>query len=119
MRQSQYDSDLHTDWPPGSPIRFVSEWEGQRFEQWGQVLTFGPPASLSYTLFAPRPDLEDRPENHFTMTCTLADEAGGTELAIIQDDPRPGADSTDGEADDAENPVLTALKQQAETLARA
>lgn len=96
----------------------MAEWEGQSFEQWGRVLAFDPPASLSYSLFAPRPDLEDLPENYFTMTYTLAEQAGGTELAIIQDDPRPGAGSGDDEADDAENPVLTALKQQAETLAR-
>lgn len=114
----QYGSDLHTDWSPGSPIRFVSEWEGQSFEQWGRILTFDPPAGLSYTLFAPRPDLEDRPENYFTMTYTLAESAGGTELVIVQDDPRSGAGAVDDAADDAANPVLTAVKQQAEALAR-
>lgn len=120
----QYGSDLQTDWLPGSSIRFVVEWEGGSFEQWGSVVSFEPPAQLSYTLFAPRPDLEDLPENYFTMTYVLAEAAGGTELSIVQHDPRPRADageSSDGadeSGDDAENPILLALRQHAEALAR-
>jgi hypothetical protein len=67
----------------GSPIRFTSEWEGKTFEQWGIVLDVEFPSCLSYSLFAPRPDLEDKPENYFAMTYTLADDAGATALAVI------------------------------------
>ena len=65
VKQWQYGSDLQTDWSVGSQIRFVSEWEGQTFEQWGTVVHVDAPNRLAYSLFAPRPDLEDKPENLF------------------------------------------------------
>jgi uncharacterized protein YndB with AHSA1/START domain len=128
----QYGSRLITDWSIGGPIRFVSEWEGRRFEQWGTVLEFEPLHGLKYTLFAPRPDLTDSPENYFTMTYTLTPVGDRTRITIVQVDPRPSVD--DGgefeedfdEDDDAaeaaaaattqadENPVLIALKELCE-----
>ena len=109
----QYGSDLETDWTVGSPIRFSSPWQGQVFEQWGTVLSFDPPWRLSYSLFAPGPGLTDTPENHFTMVYELVPDAGGTVLAIIQQDQRVTADIA--ETDD-DSPVLEALKELAESL---
>lgn len=82
VKQWQYGSVLHTDWSVGSPIRFTSEWEGNTFEQWGTVLLVDAPAHLRYSLFAPRPDLEDKPENYFTMVYKLEEDAGATNLTI-------------------------------------
>jgi uncharacterized protein YndB with AHSA1/START domain len=118
VKQWQYGSILSTDWSVGSPIRFTSEWEGKTFEQWGTVLLVDAPGRLKYSLFAPRPDLEDKPENYFTMTYTLEDDAGGTNLEISQEDPCEGADE-DGDSSDVENPVLAALKNLAESVATA
>ncbi|UFS57451.1 SRPBCC family protein [Subtercola endophyticus] len=97
----QYGSRLLTDWRVGGPIRFVSEWEGQRFEQWGTVLSYEVPRELSYSLFAPRPDLADVPENYFTMTYTVSPVANSsgaprTRLTIVQVDPRPAAPGDEG-----------------------
>lgn len=114
VKQWQYGSDLSTDWAAGCPIRFTSEWEGQIFEQWGTVLEVDPPVMLRYSLFAPRPDLVDRAENYFTMTYTLAEDAGATILTITQEDPRPGTGEPD-ESAEADNPVLAALKGVAES----
>lgn len=61
----QYGSELITDWKVGNEIRFKTEWQGQIFEQWGTVLHFEPTSRLKYSLFAPRPDIEDIPENYF------------------------------------------------------
>jgi hypothetical protein len=63
VKQWQYGSDLITDWHIGSEIRFRTKWEGNVYEQWGTVLEFAPYHSLRYSLFAPRPGLEDTPEN--------------------------------------------------------
>ena len=58
-------------------------------------------------MFAPRPDREAKPENYFTMTYILEGDEGATNLMILQEDPRCGAeDIVEGEED---NPVLTAL----------
>jgi uncharacterized protein YndB with AHSA1/START domain len=112
VKQWQYGSDLITDWQAGNEIRFRTEWEGKVFEQWGSVLEVRPNERLSYSLFAPRPDLEDKPENYFIMHYILTAEDGQTKLEIIQEDNRPGAVQEQGQGE--ENPVLQTLKNIAE-----
>ncbi|QNE23302.1 ATPase [Kribbella qitaiheensis] len=116
VKQWQYGSVLSTDWSVDSPIRFANDWEGNTFEQWGTVLLVDAPAQLRYSMFAPRPDLEDKPENYFTMGYTLEDAAGKTNLTITLEDPREitGEDTGDN---DEENPVLATLKNLAESVA--
>lgn len=116
VKQWQYGSDLQTDWSVGSPIRFTSESQGQIFEQWGTVVHVDAPNRLVYSLFAPRPDLEDKPGNYFTMTYILDGDEGGTTLTVLQEDPRPGAEDTDDEEDG--NPVLAMLKTLAESMVK-
>ena len=113
VKQWQYGSDLTTDWKIGSPIKFHSVWEGQVYEQWGKVLAVEPNKLIRYSLFAPRPDLEDKPENYFTMTYSLEEADGKTTLTIIQEDPR---DQPAGAAEDEENgnAVLDGLKKLVE-----
>ncbi|MET0242889.1 MAG: SRPBCC domain-containing protein [Flavitalea sp.] len=108
----QFGSELKTTWKPGTEIRFRTAWEDKVFEQWGTVLEFTPPESLKYTLFAPRPELEDKPENYFEMRYVLSDEGGKTRLEIFQEDNRSGAvqEAPQGE----ENAVLKGLKDLAE-----
>jgi len=64
-------------------------------------------------LFAPRPGLEDIPENYFVMSYILTTEHGQTTLEIIQEDNRPNAvqEAPQGE----ENPILQSLKKIAES----
>jgi uncharacterized protein YndB with AHSA1/START domain len=108
VKQWQYGSDLITDWAVGSDIRFRAEWEGKIFEQWGKVLEIIPHKILKYSLFAPRPNLEDKPENYFTMTHILTKEGGKIKLEIIQEDNRKGAVQTDPQGE--ENLILKNLK---------
>ncbi|MBZ4191593.1 SRPBCC family protein [Niabella beijingensis] len=109
----QFGSRLQTDWKPGGPIRFTTEWQGTVFEQWGTVLTVQPFHEIRYNLFAPRPDLEDKPEHYFIMEYRLTAADGKTDLEIRQVDDRPGAvqEAPQGE----ENPVLQSLKKLAES----
>ena len=108
----QYGSELITNWKAGSDIRFRTEWEGKVFEQWGKIIEFQPIELLKYSLFAPRPDLEDKLENYFIMTYRLTTETGQTKLEIIQEDNRPHA--VQEELQGEENPILQALKKVAE-----
>jgi uncharacterized protein YndB with AHSA1/START domain len=109
----QYGSDLLTSWEIGTPIKFRTEWEDKVFEQWGQVLEIRPNELIKYSLFAPRPDLEDKPENYFIMSYVLTDDNGQTKLEIIQEDNRPNAVQEEPQGE--ENPVLKSLKDIAET----
>ena len=115
VRHWQYGSELTTDWIVGHPTRFSTQWQGQTFEQWGKVQEFRAPFELRYTLFAPRPGLDDLPENYFTMTYVLDDVADGTRVTFIHEDPREL--DTVAIDTDAENPVLAMLRVVAESLA--
>ena len=109
----QFGSDLITTWKVGSEIRFVTKWENQIFEQWGKIIEIRENEVLKYSLFAPRPDLEDKPENYFIMSYVLTEENGITILKIIQEDNRPNAVQEEPQGE--ENPILKALKDVAET----
>jgi uncharacterized protein YndB with AHSA1/START domain len=113
VKRWQYGSDLLTTWEIGSDIKFITEWEGKLFEQWGKVLEVRPNELVKYSLFAPGPDLEDKPENHFIMTYVLTQQDGQTKLEIIQEDNRPNA--VQEEPHGEENQVLKSLKELAET----
>jgi uncharacterized protein YndB with AHSA1/START domain len=108
----QYGSELQTSWKVGDKIKFATKWEEKIFEQWGTVLEFTPTSKLRYSLFAPRPDLEDKPENYFEMIYTLTADNGQTKLEIIQEDNRPNAVQEDEQGE--ENHVLKLLKEIAE-----
>jgi len=115
VKQWQFGSDLLTDWREGSEIRFRNEWEGNVYEQWGSVMEVVQDRLIKYSLFAPRPGLEDKPENYFIMSYILQEAEEGILLSIQQEDNRPGADSRQ-EHQDGESSVLSALKSVAEAL---
>lgn len=109
----QYGSDLITGGKVGDDIRFKTAWEDKIFEQWGTLLEIKPNELLRYSLFAPRPGLEDKPENYFEMNYVLTSENDQTKLVILQIDNRPGAVQEEPQGE--ENPVLQLLKEIAET----
>jgi uncharacterized protein YndB with AHSA1/START domain len=109
----QFGSRLTTTWEVGSSIEFVTEWEGQIFKQWGKILAIKPNELIKYSLFAPRPDLEDKPENYFIVNYVLTFESGQTKLEIIQEDNRPNAVQEEPQGE--ENPILQSLKNIVET----
>ena len=113
VKKWQYGSDLITDWKINNPIRFRSEWEGKIFEQWGTVLEIIPNKLIRYNLFAPRPDLEDKPENYFMMSYLLSKKGDCVVLEIHQEDDRPG--TVQAEVQGEENPVLAGLKALCES----
>ncbi len=112
VKQWQYGSDLLTTWEVGTPIVFRNEWNGQVFEQKGTVLEFIPESRLKYSLFFPRPDLQDSPEQCFFMTYALSKGDGATSLLIRQEDPRPSPPD-ESVGDEGPN-VLSALKELVE-----
>jgi len=113
VKQWQYGSDLLTTWEVGTPVVFRNEWNGNVFEQWGTVLEFAPESRVKYSLFVPRPDLQDIPEHRFFMTYELAESEGVTSLLVRQDDPRPSLPDESSNANDGPD-VLSLLKELVE-----
>jgi len=113
VKQWQYGSDLLTTWEVGTPIVFRNEWNGQVFEQKGNVLEFLPESRLKYSLFFPRPDLQDIPEHYFFMTYELTESEGVTSLRVRQEDPRPSAPNESTGGDEGPD-VFSCLKELVE-----
>ena len=113
VKQWQYGSDLLTTWEIGTPIIFRNEWNGQVFEQKGSVLEFVPESRLKYSLFFPRPDLQDIPEHRIFMTYELTESEGVTSLLVRQEDPCPSAPDESTGGDEGPN-VLSSLKELVE-----
>jgi uncharacterized protein YndB with AHSA1/START domain len=112
VKQWQYGSDVITDWQKGSPIVYHSEWEGTVYEQRGTILEIEPEKLVKYSLFAPRPGLDETPENSFIMTYRVEELDGKTMLTITQDDPRE--QQPQEQAEETENTVLNSLKKLVE-----
>ena len=117
VKQWQYGSDLQTTWEPGTPIVFRNEWNGQVFEQKGAVIEFTPESRLKYSLFVPRPDLQDIPEHHFFMTYELTESGDATSLLFRQEDPRPSLPDESSGMEEGPD-VLSALKELVEVKMR-
>ena len=112
VKQWQFGAVLRTDWRKGGSIVFRNEWEGKVYEQKGSILEVEPGRLARYSLFAPQPGLEDRPENYFIMSYILEEVGGQTILTIDQDDPRN--QTAQEPAEEGENAVLVALKKLVE-----
>jgi uncharacterized protein YndB with AHSA1/START domain len=117
VKQWQYGSDLMTTWELGTPIIFRNEWNGQTFEQKGTVLEFQPESRLKYSLFFPRPDLDDIPEHCFFMIYELTETAGLTSVLFRQEDPRPSPPDASSGGDGGPD-VLASLKELVEVKMR-
>jgi uncharacterized protein YndB with AHSA1/START domain len=111
VKQWQYGSDIETDWQVGNSIRFKSEWNGKIYEQWGSIIELKLYSLIKYSLFAPSPGVEDKPENYFIMTYQLKENNNTTTLEIIKEDNNPES-HTENESE--ENSILTTLKNLAE-----
>ncbi|MDN5274766.1 MAG: ATPase [Candidatus Saccharibacteria bacterium] len=103
-----------TDWKIGSSIKFHSEYNGIIYEQWGSILEFIPQKYVKYSLFAPRPDLEDKPENYFSMAYQLETQDDTTVLTVTQEDPRQ-SEVEHNENDESGKAILEGLKKLVET----
>ena len=113
VKQWQYGADLLTTWEIGTSIVFRSEWNGKVFEQKGTVLEFVPQSRLKYSLFFPRPGLEDVPEAYFFMTYALTERGEITSLLVRQEDPRPSVADESSGGDEGPD-VLSYLKELVE-----
>jgi uncharacterized protein YndB with AHSA1/START domain len=109
-----------SDWKPGSRLDWRGSWEGEeRVFVTGRVVTWEPGRLLQYTTFDPHGGLEDRPENHVTLTARLTPRGGGTLLELSQGDfaKVEGGERRFRDASQGSDGLLEKLKRVAESLA--
>jgi hypothetical protein len=68
---------------------------------------------IRYSLFFPRPDLQDIPEHRFFMTYVLTEKDSVTSLLVRQEDPRPASREEAAGGEDGPD-VLAVLKELVE-----
>ncbi len=78
------NAEVRTDWTPGSPITFRGEWNGQSFEDKGEVVVFDPERQLAYSHFSPMMGKPDEPENYHLVDITLDGSDETTTVTLEQ-----------------------------------
>ncbi len=105
-------SQVTTTWEVGSPITWDGEYDGQEYQDKGEVLTYDEPHVLSVTHYSPMMGEPDEPESYHTLVYTLSASGDGTSLELTQD----GNDSEEQAEQFSQNwqAMLDALKAHVE-----
>lgn len=85
VKQYFFGTDLKSDFEVGSRITFSGEWNGQKYEDGGDILEIDPPRRLKYSYWSSMSGTENKPENHNDISYDLSEENGVTTLVIIQE----------------------------------
>jgi uncharacterized protein YndB with AHSA1/START domain len=85
IKQYMFGSDVVTDWKVGSPIVWKGEYEGQAYEDRGEIVEIEPERRLKVTHFSPMSGQEDVPENYHTLLYELTNNGGKTHISLSQD----------------------------------
>ncbi len=88
VSQYFFGSHVESDWKVGSPLIYRGEWEGQTYEDRGEILQIEPPRLMKSTYFSPLTGQDDVPENYMIITYELAETGGGTLLSVTQENCR-------------------------------
>jgi uncharacterized protein YndB with AHSA1/START domain len=86
---------VETDWKVGSPIRFTGDWNGQTFEDKGEVVTFDPGREVAYSHFSPMTGKPDEPESYHLVDITLEERGGLTTVTLEQSNLTGGVNEDD------------------------
>ncbi len=109
IRQYFFGVEVISDWKVGSPIVYKGEWEGNQFEDKGNILKLEPEKVLLCNYWTSFSGLPDIPENYQNVTYELIPLANGTRLTITQDGIRD--EETRNHTEQNWSAVLTKLKE--------
>jgi uncharacterized protein YndB with AHSA1/START domain len=85
IEQYMFGSRVVTDWKAGSPIVWKGQWEGESFDDKGEVVDVQPGSRLVVTHFSPLSGQPDEPTNYHTLEYILQSRGAGTHLSLSQD----------------------------------
>ena len=95
-KKYMYGCETVSDWLPGSPLLWKGVWDGvELVAVKGNIVKIEPGKFLAYTTIDPNnPDMPDAPENYLTVTYSLNEQNGSTQLIVTQGDYSKVADGT-------------------------
>lgn len=85
IKRYMFGTDVVTDWRPGSSIVWKGEWQGQPYEDKGEVVAIEPERFLVVTHYPPLSGAEDVPANYHTLRYELRPDGDATHVTITQD----------------------------------
>lgn len=80
-----FDLDTHTDWRPGSLIRFSGERNGASYHDKGLVLEIETKKSIKFRYWSAIMDVDDKPENYVFITYNIIGEDGDVSITVTQE----------------------------------
>jgi uncharacterized protein YndB with AHSA1/START domain len=84
VKQWMMGAEIETTWKPGDPITWSGEYNGQSYEDRGEVLEIDPGKRLVHTHFSPMSGAADRPENYHRLRWRLDEDDGSTTVTLVQ-----------------------------------
>jgi uncharacterized protein YndB with AHSA1/START domain len=85
IKRYMFGSKVETDWKPGSAITWKGEYQGNAYQDKGQIVEVEPRRRLVITHFSPMSGQPDVPENYHTLTYVIEPRGEGTHLSLSQD----------------------------------
>jgi uncharacterized protein YndB with AHSA1/START domain len=80
-----FGAKVDTDWEVGSPITWTGEYDGNQFQDKGEILEIVEPRRLRMTHFSPLTGEDDVPENYHTLDYQVMDAGDSTRVTLDQD----------------------------------
>ena len=84
VKQYFFGTDLITTWQVGSPLIFQGEWEGQQYQDKGEVLEYVHKQRLAFSYLSSWSGKEDKPENYLWVCYEVEENGADTVLTIYQ-----------------------------------
>lgn len=85
IREYLFGTEVISTWEVGAEVIYRGEWQGKPYEDKGRILEIVPDRRLVSTFWSSLSGAPDLPENYNTITWELEEVAGGTQLALTQD----------------------------------
>jgi uncharacterized protein YndB with AHSA1/START domain len=76
--------DTEADWRPGGTLVHRGTYQGQPYEDKGEILEIDPPTTLVHTHWSAASGLPDRPEHNQRVTWSLREHDGITDLTVSE-----------------------------------
>jgi uncharacterized protein YndB with AHSA1/START domain len=80
-----FGSQVDTDWKVGSAITWTGEYDGNQFQDKGEILEVDEPSRLRMTHYSAMGGQPDEPESYHTLDYRLEATDAGTRLTLDQD----------------------------------
>ena len=82
VREWMMGASVRSDWRPGSEITWSGKYNGQSFEDRGEIVAIDRPRRLVHTHFSPMSGVEDVPANYHRVEWRLDGNGETTQLTL-------------------------------------